>query len=215
MDMKICALCEVEKPLNDYSKYRNKCKECMKQIKRDYNNNHKQDQHIYYIENKDKIIKRNKEWDIKVKCECGVEIHKKHKSEHLKTRKHLDFINGVVKEYKESCPCGGGYNSKSSYYKHIKTKNHIEFIETNKDNVDLMKRVRNEFLTVNECLLEGQIKKTTNKKLEDNSVTIYYNNENGTKKILKLTKEQHKVFRDKQAIMKTCNFIVLKEIQFI
>ena len=99
----------------------------------------------------------------------------------MKTRKHLDFINGVVKEYKETCPCGGGYNSKSSYYKHIKTKNHIEFIETNKDNADLMKRVRNEFLTVNECLLEGESKKTTNNKVEDNRVTVYYENENGTK----------------------------------
>ena len=58
-------------------------------------------------------------------------------------------------------------------------------------------------------------KKTINTKLEENSVTIYYNNENGTKTILKLTKEQNKVFRDKQAIMKTCNFIVLKEIKFI
>ena len=58
-------------------------------------------------------------------------------------------------------------------------------------------------------------KKTTNTKLEDNSVIIYYNNENGAKKILKLTKEQNKCFRDKQAIMKTCNFIVLKEIKFI
>ena len=57
------------------------------------NLNHKEDQHIYYIEKNDKIIKRNKEWDIKVICECGVKIHnKKHKSEHLKTRKHLDFM---------------------------------------------------------------------------------------------------------------------------
>ena len=57
--------------------------------------------------------------------------------------------------------------------------------------------------------------KTNKTKVEDNRVTVYYENENGTKKILKLTKEQNKCFRDKQAIMKTCNLIVLKEMQFI
>ena len=120
-----------------------------------------------------------------------------------------------MKNYKETCPRGGCYNSKSCYYKYIKTKTHIEFIDINKDNADIMKRVRNEFLTVNECLIEWESKKTTNKKVEDNRVTVYYENENGTKKILKLTKEQNKCFRDKQAIMKTCNLIVLKEMQFI
>ena len=125
-------------------------------------------------------------------------------------------------KYKETCPRGGCYNSKSCYYKYIKTKTHIEFIDINKDNADIMKRVRNEFLTVNECLIEGEPiermsepKKIINTETEDNRVTVYYNNENGTKKILKLTKEQNKCFRDKQAIMKTCNLIVLKEMQFI
>ena len=113
-----------------------------------------------------------------------------------------------MKEYKETCPCGGCYNSKSSYYKHIKTKTHIEFIDINKDNADIMKTVRNEFLAGNICLLEGEPsgardapigctsepKKTTNKKVEDNRVTVYYENENGTKKILKLTKEHNKCF---------------------
>ena len=74
--MKICTLCEVENPLNDYSEYRNKCKECMKQIKRDYYSNNKENWSIYYTNNKDKIIDQKREWNIKVKCECAVEIHK-------------------------------------------------------------------------------------------------------------------------------------------
>ena len=56
MDTKTCTVCEVEKPINDYSKYRNKCKECTKQIKRDYYANNKEKWSIYYTNNKDKII---------------------------------------------------------------------------------------------------------------------------------------------------------------
>ena len=72
LDMKTCTQCGVEKPFNEYSLHRNQCKERIKQIKIEYSNNHKEDQRIYYMKNKDKIIKRNKEWDIKIKCECGV-----------------------------------------------------------------------------------------------------------------------------------------------
>lgn len=43
-----------------------------------------------------RVIKDNdyyKKWDIKVDCECGSKYSKSHKTRHLKTEKHIKFIN--------------------------------------------------------------------------------------------------------------------------
>ena len=99
----------------------------MKQIKRDYYANNKENWSIYYTNNKDKIIDQKREWNIKVKCECGAEIHKTHKADHLKTKKHLDFINGMEKinkdcDIKVKCECGVEIQNKHMP-DHLKTKN--------------------------------------------------------------------------------------------
>jgi len=43
-----------------------------------------------YNKNKDKILEKQKE---KITCECGVELRKSDLARHLKTKKHINFIN--------------------------------------------------------------------------------------------------------------------------
>ena len=49
----------------------------------------------YYNENKEQITERRK---IKIICECGCEIKKRNLSDHLKTTKHMQFLNEKHKE---------------------------------------------------------------------------------------------------------------------
>lgn len=66
--------------MKEYSKkYRELNKDKIKEMKKEYRKN-----------NKDKISEKNKE---KVTCECGSVLTQQHLSRHLKSKKHLNFIN--------------------------------------------------------------------------------------------------------------------------
>ena len=66
--MKKCNKCNIEKPLNDFSKdnkgkfgVKGKCKQCIKEYDLIYKSNNKHKLQQYYLDNKDKINKQSKE----------------------------------------------------------------------------------------------------------------------------------------------------------
>jgi vacuolar-type H+-ATPase subunit I/STV1 len=55
----------------------------------------KQDK-IYYNKNKDKIYERTKEWKSqKVNCQCGGCYTHAHKAEHIKSKRHQQYLNSA------------------------------------------------------------------------------------------------------------------------
>ena len=111
-----------------------------KQEKALYRQEHRQElsakERERYNANKDEINKRR---NARYVCVCGFETSITHKSQHEKSKKHLDFVENGIKyvkptrtyeEYKYdkiNCGCGGKYtlNGKSD---HFKTKLHQDFI---------------------------------------------------------------------------------------
>ena len=73
-----CILCKIKLDLD----YENR----IKQYHRLYSKN-------YYRLNRDKILKKSK---IKFDCKCGGRYTKNHKSMHLKTKKHLNWIKNNI-----------------------------------------------------------------------------------------------------------------------
>ena len=66
-------------------------------------------------------------------CECGSKVVISHKSHHLKTQFHLDFINHVPKEEKQektthyACECGSKVVISHKSH-HLKTQFHLDFV---------------------------------------------------------------------------------------
>jgi hypothetical protein len=64
-------------------------------------------------------------------CECGSSVVISHKSHHLKTQLHIDFINKVPPKPKTEttlhCGCGKSFSLKNKSH-HDKTQLHIDFI---------------------------------------------------------------------------------------
>ena len=66
-------------------------------------------------------------------CECGSFVVISHKSHHLKTKFHLDFVNHIVKEKKQekpthyACECGSSVLITNKSH-HLKTQLHLDFI---------------------------------------------------------------------------------------
>lgn len=56
----------------------------------------------YYYKNKERLLQYQKERNdkerYKVKCECGSELFKKNMRYHLKTKKHRDYIDSIIKK---------------------------------------------------------------------------------------------------------------------
>ena len=80
------------------------------------------------IINKITVEKRKKT----IECECGATFSKSHKLDHLKTKKHLNFVNHGIKhkpseEPKQTCECGS-ITGKYDLSKHKKTKKHQDYI---------------------------------------------------------------------------------------
>jgi len=111
-----------------------------KQDRLKYKTQHRQELSVKererYNANKDEINKRR---NAKYVCVCGIENSITNKSQHEKTKRHLDFVENGIKyvkptrtyeEYKYdkiNCDCGGKYtpNAKAE---HFKTKRHQTFI---------------------------------------------------------------------------------------
>ena len=88
-------------PFNPLKKYidnlRNKNwnlnnKDKVKISKKKWRINNKQYDKNYYNENKDKIQDQRK---IKIECECGSKYTKSNKSQHLKSKKHINYIDNL------------------------------------------------------------------------------------------------------------------------
>ena len=70
---------------------------------KEYYNNNKEKAKDYYIRNKDKLIKSQKEYNAKNKekirekiiCECGGKFTYCHKSQHIKSTIHLNFLESL------------------------------------------------------------------------------------------------------------------------
>lgn len=82
---------------------------------------------------KEKSKKYNEEKGQSEECECGGLVSFKHRSEHLKTKLHLHFINTGTKLEKKpdfhKCYCGSIItNSPSIIRRHNKTKLHTDYV---------------------------------------------------------------------------------------
>jgi len=115
--------------MNGYRCYvsEDQAKELKKQADKDYNQN-----------NKEKIKKHKK---TKMICECGCEITIQSKSQHIKSKMHIDLLNN---EYKE--PYAG---TEKEYQKEYREKNkeeikekRKEFYETNKEEISEKAKVK-------------------------------------------------------------------------
>ena len=76
------------------SKYKNENADKIKAYKDKYNKEHSEERREYdkkrYEEQKEQIKEQNK---VKYECECGSHYTLNHKSRHIKTQKHQNFIN--------------------------------------------------------------------------------------------------------------------------
>ena len=90
-----------------------------------YNANHKEQKHQYYIDNKAKLCEI-------INCECGGEFQHQNKTEHAKTKMHMNFINGIATEVKvkkspyTDCICG---ISCTNLKRHQLTTYHLNYLE--------------------------------------------------------------------------------------
>ncbi len=108
MDTQICSTCQVEKPMTDYPQRKRQCRECRnKKAKETYKANRE-----YYIAQKQLWKLDNDErLTHPKKCECGSEVQACNFNKHTKSKKHQDFINGLVKETKEIISYRGADNN--------------------------------------------------------------------------------------------------------
>ena len=64
--------------------------------KKKYYQDHKEAILQKYDDNREAILQKKKEYRAKtIKCDCGVEVCRNNLSHHLKTRKHLNKLNGA------------------------------------------------------------------------------------------------------------------------
>ena len=89
METKICKLCNVEKPVNEFhvnniksygrgKYYTAECKICRSPINREY-----------YDMNKEKLNEKKRE---KITCACGCIVSRDSHSRHKKSQQHLNFL---------------------------------------------------------------------------------------------------------------------------
>jgi hypothetical protein len=84
----------------------------------------------YYQKNRERILEKSKQL---YECECGVVINKYSKYAHLKSKKHIEYLNGDYVEWnlkrKETfeCECGARIQHGSRYI-HIKSKRHKKLV---------------------------------------------------------------------------------------
>jgi len=72
---------------------RNENKDIYNKQKKQYYINNKEQFKQYKIDNKKHIKEYNKNYNIRVLCECGIEYSKSHAALHKKSKKHLSFFN--------------------------------------------------------------------------------------------------------------------------
>ena len=82
----------LEQQKNYYQENKDKIKQQYKKYRDNNKNYYKNYNKNYYQENKDKLLA---DMNQKVKCECGASISKCNLNRHLKTKKHLDYINNL------------------------------------------------------------------------------------------------------------------------
>ena len=74
---------------------REKIYEQRKQYRLEHKQRLKEEKKQYYLKNKDKINEKKNE---KFNCECGGKYTHTSKSQHIKTKKHQDFLKGLSSE---------------------------------------------------------------------------------------------------------------------
>lgn len=101
----------------------------------------KEQNHKFYTNNKEKILERNKEYKnqnsdhwkewacTKYNCECGGKYTNSSKAEHMKSQRHIKFVEEGVSHTTIDCPCGGTYTHRHKAG-HLKTEKHIKYMES-------------------------------------------------------------------------------------
>ena len=105
-------------------------------------------QEKYYIQNKDKIVKKQMEYNETyfkqiMTCECGITHSRAAKYAHVRSPRHFRRLENIkngklagsrVGDTRINCACGGHYlqKLKKQHFKTQKHKKHIENIENDK-----------------------------------------------------------------------------------
>ena len=119
---KQCKTCMKHMTYDNYYKskvgyYGSKCKICAKIYNRTYNNK---------AINKARIT-------LPHRCMCGGSYTINHKKQHLKTKRHLKYVeSGTPDTSLISCVCGGLYKDTSEYL-HMKTNKHTTYMNNYKN----------------------------------------------------------------------------------
>ena len=69
-----------------------------------------------------------------IKCECGSHYTLNHRARHFKSKRHLDFINGIQSEDLIECECGGRYKFEERA-EHFESTIHLNYLEKNNNKV--------------------------------------------------------------------------------
>ena len=189
-ETKICKKCGIEKPINEFWKYKsnnkeyfyNSCKECMKNQRKEYRKNNKDKisnkQKQFYIENKDKITKYKQEYYQRNKdkiLEKGKEYYKNNKDYINKRNKkwaenNKEKVLKYQKEYRKNNAERISIVCKEYRNKHKERKKEIDrkYYEEHKNNIDFIlkkKEKQKEYSEKNRNKIRERNKKRYN---EDN-----------------------------------------------
>ena len=99
METKVCSKCNIKKDVTEFYSSRKKCKTCIIEYQREYNQNNKEKRKKYLKENKEKISKKGKEYyqKNKEKRKKYTEKNKEKRKKYLKENK--EKINEQHREY--------------------------------------------------------------------------------------------------------------------
>ena len=135
---KVCSRCQISKPQEEYSGRNCICKQCYRNSAKEHYKLNRESrleyQRKYKEENKQQIRERSHK---KYECECGGSYSQEHKLKHLRTKKHIAFVEGKQPEGKQPEQKGKKYlyncelcNWKFNTLKeHEKTKRHQQSLK--------------------------------------------------------------------------------------
>lgn len=156
MKIKICTRCKIEKPLSEFPKhktmkdgYLNQCKECTKQIKKEWDKNNKEYrklyQNKYYKEHEEEIKIYKKQYNVK-----WHEDNKEYNQQYYQNNKEIIILN--VKEYANEHKEEIRENNRNKYQKNKKV---INIKKKDKYKNDMLYRLKH--------LMGGMLRKTFKK----------------------------------------------------
>ena len=133
-----------EEKIEYLKKYNEENKERLTKLKKQYREQNKdklaEGKKQYYEQNKERILEHYKNYREnarKINCECGSSIVHHNLHHHVKSMKHINFINNTNTNKnvrKINCECGSSIVHYNLHH-HVKSMKHINFMNNNNNNI--------------------------------------------------------------------------------